>query len=692
MRVLGLKKTSRAFWFPREGLPRNIAGWVTGPARTWMLLATAAVLPLLLFGGWAGSLSAEHTRANTRDLARDEVNLVAERISAELHAQLGLAQALASSTALDDLNLATFRTQAGRFEALNPLWQTVELSTPAGTQLLTLARPGAIPSVPLAASSAQTVLRTHKPTIGGTAPIVKASNVPLVTLDVPVMRQGEVCYILSVGMAPDSIGSILNSAGTPRDWIGVVVDATGHILARTRSEGEGVGSRASFTLMSAIAQRPADFHLGYTLEGLQVETVSRVLPDTGGWTVAFGIPAAALSRPVQRALLILAAACLVSLALSAALAVLVSRDMIQRRADERGRAERALQASEARRAMAIEAAGLGSWRWDIEQDRFDGSARCRSMLELPPAGRIGATDSWGSAMAAVNTDDRIALNEALQRCLTQSSNFSTEFRIQQLDDAQRWIHATGRILDGAKDQPRSLQGVMDDITSRKRSETERIELLRRLAMAQEDERRRISRDLHDQVGQSVTGLSLGLKALEGEGGISPSRVRSLQALVAEIGRDIHRAAADLRPSALDDLGLLRALQALAANCAETSGLRIDVQAAGSDGRLSSEIDTVIYRLVQEALTNILKHADASAVSVLLDRTADQIRVIVDDDGIGFNVDSSVNIGGAPQLGLSGMHERLALVGGRMTIESDAGRGTTIFIQVPIAWSKPGASS
>jgi signal transduction histidine kinase len=211
-------------------------------------------------------------------------------------------------------------------------------------------------------------------------------------------------------------------------------------------------------------------------------------------------------------------------------------------------------------------------------------------------------------------------------------------------------------------------------------------------MAQENERQRISRDLHDQVGQTVIGLSLGLKALEREGGESPVRIHSLHALVAEISRDIHRVAADLRPSALDDLGLLRALQGLAANCAEVSGLMIDVQAVASDSRLSSEVETVIYRSVQEALTNVIKHADAHAVSVLLERSNDQLRVIIDDDGTGFDVDDQVHGTGAPHLGLSGMRERLTLVGGSMAIESVPGSGTTLFIQIPAISSQPALTS
>ena len=376
---------------------------------------------------------------------------------------------------------------------------------------------------------------SQRPTVGGIAPTGAVSASPVVALRVPVMRQGTLNYILSVAMAPDSIGMILNTAGAPHNWIGVVADASGHILARTSAEEEKLGQLASFTPKRALAQRSTDFHTGYTLEGLRVETVTRILPNTGGWTVAFGIPTTALQQPVLRALLVLAAACLASLMLSALLASLVTRDMTQRRVDERARAERALRVSEERRVMAIDAAQLGTWRWDITADHFDGSERCRAMLEMKHLGAPSHGGCWQAALAAVHPDDRPTLDDAVQRCLTDSGNLSTEFRVRRQDGGHRWIRATGRILYGDDDQSRSLQGVIDDITARKRAETDRRELLRRLILAQEDERRRISRDLHDQVGQTshrTFAWPQGARATGGWPGLS-----SIRAAARTDGRD-----------------------------------------------------------------------------------------------------------------------------------------------------------
>jgi signal transduction histidine kinase len=163
------------------------------------------------------------------------------------------------------------------------------------------------------------------------------------------------------------------------------------------------------------------------------------------------------------------------------------------------------------------------------------------------------------------------------------------------------------------------------------------------------------------------------------------RVQWLQSLTGEIGRDIHRAALDLRPTALDDLGLYRALLTYADDWSERYGIAIDVQTVGDEDRLPSEIETAVYRIVQEALTNVLKHAAARNVSVLLERKDGELRLIIEDDGKGLDPeagDEASRSGAGPRLGLSGIRERLALIGGTLTLESTPGSGTTLFIQVP----------
>jgi signal transduction histidine kinase len=238
-----------------------------------------------------------------------------------------------------------------------------------------------------------------------------------------------------------------------------------------------------------------------------------------------------------------------------------------------------------------------------------------------------------------------------------------------------------------------IHGVLADIDILKRAEAERSHLLRRLASAQEEERRRISRELHDQIGQTVTGLSLGLKALEqglakaGSGEAATEQVRWLEQLAAQIGRDIHRTASDLRPTAIDDLGIFRAIEAYVAEWQERYGVRVDIQTFGRDKPLPADVSAVLYRLVQEGLTNVLKHAGAGKVSIVLEKKPEGLALILEDDGVGFNPDNvgrdASRAGRAPGLGLSGMRERVALLGGTIAVESAPGKGCTIFVQIPL---------
>lgn len=656
--------------------------------RTFIRLAAAALLPLLIFGILAGLLAAERTtRANTRNLAVELVTRSAERISLELSAQIDLSEALAASTALDRRDFAGFRAEAERLTALHPLWQGIVVTTAQGKPLFSSTEPAeARLGEASDRNSFQEVLRTGRPSVGGLGPA--GIGTPAATLRVPVLRDGVLRYILSLAVVPDAIGTILDTAGAPPGWLGVVVDANGHILARTGDPDEKPGELASLGLLDAIVPERTGFHDGVTSSGVQVETVTRSLPGTGGWIVAFGIPVSVLQHPVRHALLVLAAIGCGSLALAAGLASLIARDLHRRRTKERDQAASALRASEARQALAVEAAELGTWLWHVAEDRFEGSARCRAMLDLPlpPADRHAR---WQDVLAAIHPEDRAALDGAVALALG-GGGLSAEFRVAPASGALRWLHLSGGAAEIGPEGVSSLQGVMNDVTAAKRMAADRQALLRRLSLAQEEERRRLSRELHDQVGQSVTGLSLGLKALERTGLAPVAALQALQALASDIGRDIHRAAADLRPSALDDLGLQKALAALAANYSQPSGLRIDLQVVSALSGLPDEVEILVYRAVQEALTNTIKHANAKNVSVVLERNGETLRVVIEDDGIGFDPDRPPDLGARPTLGLVGMRERLDLLGGAMTIESKPGAGTALFITVPFALAGSGA--
>jgi signal transduction histidine kinase len=204
--------------------------------------------------------------------------------------------------------------------------------------------------------------------------------------------------------------------------------------------------------------------------------------------------------------------------------------------------------------------------------------------------------------------------------------------------------------------------------------------LRRVVAAQELERRRLARELHDETGQALTSILLGLKGVEEarDGGDVRQAAEQLRELVVGTLQDVRRLAVELRPKALDDFGLVPALERLVENFREQTGMNVELEARLGPDRLPGEVETALYRIMQEALTNVVKHARARSVSIVLNRRDGLVTAVIEDDGRGFEPGSDEE-----GLGLLGMKERLELIDGRLTVESREGSGTTIVAEVPL---------
>jgi len=232
-------------------------------------------------------------------------------------------------------------------------------------------------------------------------------------------------------------------------------------------------------------------------------------------------------------------------------------------------------------------------------------------------------------------------------------------------------------------------GILHDLTARKLAECERDELRRQLMRAQEDERLRLAHELHDEAGQVLAATMLELKRLESAMGASGGKVlRGLHSQLDRMGQSLHRVARELRPSSIDDLGLERALADYVAEWSERFGMTVDLQCVNVDfDILSSDLKTALYRICQEGLTNISKHAiGATGAAIIVDQVDDTLRLTIEDNGCGFDTDETVKQSGTRSvggLGLAGMRERLALLGGELQIESSVGVGTTIFARIAI---------
>jgi signal transduction histidine kinase len=250
----------------------------------------------------------------------------------------------------------------------------------------------------------------------------------------------------------------------------------------------------------------------------------------------------------------------------------------------------------------------------------------------------------------------------------------------------------------------AIVGSIHDVTNKRRDEEHlreaaaRLEdLSRRLIRAEESERRRIAGELHDEIGQSLTALKLNLKAVIRSPRAPASALRLTESvdLVDRTIGQIRDLSLDLRPSLLDDLGLVPALRSKVGSLARWSGIEMSFAGASEIGRQDPEVETACYRIAQEALTNVARHSGARKVRVELEVSGLDLRLTIHEDGAGFDVEAAMaKAKSGVSLGLLGMRERALLVGGRLEITSEPGRGTEVRATFPLgtASARTGASA
>ena len=223
---------------------------------------------------------------------------------------------------------------------------------------------------------------------------------------------------------------------------------------------------------------------------------------------------------------------------------------------------------------------------------------------------------------------------------------------------------------------------------------EQLRLLsRQLLSAQEEERKMISRELHDQIAQTLTGINIRLASLKTESTLNnkglQKKISSTQRLVEKSVDIVHRFARELRPTVLDDLGLIPALHSFMKSFNKRTGVRTSLRAFATVERLDTAKRTVLFRVAQEALTNVARHAQASRVEVSIEKLPDCICMKIKDDGKSFQAQRVMHSKRNTRLGLIGMRERLEMVGGKFVVESSPGKGTTVQAQIPLGKARAG---
>src|SRR3954467_2582059 len=281
------------------------------------------------------------------------------------------------------------------------------------------------------------------------------------------------------------------------------------------------------------------------------------------------------------------------------------------------------------------------------------------------------------------TDSEGAERTEASKRLSETGRFHGELTHRRADGKRIHIESRAAALFDSDGKRLGYVSVNRDITERRYAADTIRALLSDVLTAQEAERGRIARELHDDTAQTLTSLLVGLRAVEESKNLDQAlgAASTLRGFVAAALLGVQRMARGLRPSVLDDLGLEEALERLALDVSRANGFLVDVHSTGPRlPRLHEGLEIALYRMAQEALTNSTKHASPKAVSILVHRNLTEVRLVVEDDGKGFDDSELLS---ESQLGLVGMRERAQLVGGSMTLESSPGHGTTICIRVPL---------
>jgi len=302
------------------------------------------------------------------------------------------------------------------------------------------------------------------------------------------------------------------------------------------------------------------------------------------------------------------------------------------------------------------------------------------------ADEVYATAGGAHWLAGIHPDDRPLVGQQLEALFRAGARFDVEYRTRRKDGRWIWVHDRA-VTTYEEHGVAYAYGLLSEISERKQAEEIRALLLNQVITVQEEERSRIARELHDETAQSLASLLMGLGALQEAKTVKAARTqaRDLQQVATRALAEVRRLAWGLRPSVLDDLGLATALARYAADFGRTRGITVRVETMGlDDSRLAPAVETALYRIMQEALSNVARHAAATTVSVWLRRRQGAVALIVDDDGCGFDSEQPPGPATAARgLGIHTMRERAAVLKGTFAIDAAPGRGTRVEVEIPL---------
>ena len=347
---------------------------------------------------------------------------------------------------------------------------------------------------------------------------------------------------------------------------------------------------------------------------------------------------------------------------------------------ERKRTEDALRESEQRFRLAAYAGKMFSYEWEAATDLIVRSGEYAEMLCTDNEADL---TTGQQILAKVHPDDRVRVLAADAALSADKPELRVSHRMARRDGHVIWVEKTGRAHFNEQGKMLRIVGMVADITERKLAEAALADVSRRLIEAQEQERRRIARELHDDIGQRLALLAVELEQLHQD----PhdlyemrSRTVELQKQASELATDIQTLSRELHSTRLEYLGIVAAMRDLCRELGEQTKVKIDFNSQDLPGSLPPDISLCLFRVLQESLRNAVKHSGARQVEVRLTGTLDEIHLAVSDGGVGFDSQDTKKSRG---LGLISMEERLKILTGTLSIESQPKCGTTIHARVPL---------